>query len=227
MANRAINYELGDHLTIIGATGSGKTRFVNEFLRQFAVQTHGYIPIYIFDTKQQGDFNHLARKGVGQLQRGQKPLQTVQAKGAPFVVHQLEFDDFNIYDESLKNIYIARKPSITYIDEISSLTKGAGTPPRHYEILAKQGRGLKESVITGSQSPSYVPPSTLRQVTHMIRMHLNDEYDIKKLMKSMGRVIEEEPYDDYGFWYRDCSKHIRKSPPIYYKHMQEFFGIEN
>lgn len=221
---KKVKIKLGDHFAVLGGTGSGKTTFSKKLILEFALATQGKIPIYILDSKISGDFKEFHKKGVGILYQGNSipPIHDVEKFGA-FQIWQPEEDDFDLYNEWLKQIYQTRQPCIVFFDELSSICKTNGSPPRYYEILLKQGRGNYQSIISCTQSPSYVPPSLLRQVMHVIRFRLNFSYDVKKIMSVMGKKVEEEPVDDYGFYYRNVSRPIQSSPVVYYNDLKKFF----
>lgn len=219
-----IKINIGDRWAILGATGSGKTTLTKHLLSTLAYATQGKIPIYILDSKISGDFQEFTRKGIGVLHTGNKLPPIHDVKYGAFQVWQPEEDDKELYDEYFKQIYKNREPCIIYIDELGSLTNAKGTVfPRYYDILLKQGRGLHIGLISTTQSPSYVPANLLRQTTHLVRMRLNSEYDVKKLVGTMGKEAEEEPKDQFGFYYRDCTKPKSSNPTLYYKDLTEFF----
>jgi len=222
--------QVGDRWSIIGASGSGKTTFSRQLLMTLAKGTRGCVPIYILDTKNggaAGDFKAFYQRGMGQRVRGNTlPKLFVPAGTSPFLVWQPEDDDLVMYEEFLQSLYKAKNPLVVYYDELGSLTNATATKfPASYDKLLKQGRGLNKGSISVTQSPSYIPPNLLRQTTHVVRMHINDEYDAKKLGKVLGRKAQEEPVDEYGFFYRNCMKPIAKSPVEYYKDYKEFFGL--
>lgn len=231
----AIRTKLGDHWAIVGATGSGKTQFVLQIVNTIARATGGFVPIYILDSKcpiaipQKSDFKHLFRpkEGIGKRHIGDAVPPIIRPQGRDFVqVWTPEDDeDKSKFDKWFHNIYKEGRPAIVLIDELSTVTTEAGKGTHYYNILLKQGRGLDISVISLTQSPSYIPQSLLRQAMHVVRFRLNDEYDSKKLRSAMGRVIEDEPKHEYGFYYRNVQVPVRKSPAVEYKDMQEFFGL--
>lgn len=229
-AGRPLEVKVGDRWVIIGATGSGKTWLSREILKFYYRATAGRVPIYILDTKMQGDFKDFQARSVGQTHKGNTlPPILKKTGGKPFVVWQPEEDDFQLYDDFFKAIYQAGKlnrgPAIVYLDELSSITNGAGKAPRYYDILQKQGRGMNIGLVSVTQSPAFIPANLIRQATHMIRMHLNDDYDVKKIVKAMGPEALDDPFDDFGFFYRNCTKPKKKSPAVYYEDMKEFFGL--
>jgi KaiC/GvpD/RAD55 family RecA-like ATPase len=230
---RPIQIKLGDHWAIVGATGTGKTHFARHLITTIAQATHGYLPIYILDSKcpiarpDKSDFKMFFRKGIGRRHVGNKVPPIIRPQGRDFIqVWTPEEDDLDMYDEWYKQIYQEGQPAVVLTDELSSVTTEAGKGTRYFNILLKQGRGLEISMINLTQSPAYIPQSLLRQAMHVVRFRLNDEYDAKKLTKAMGRVVEEEPEHEHGLWYRNVQVPVKKMPAVYYKNMQEFFGLE-
>jgi energy-coupling factor transporter ATP-binding protein EcfA2 len=221
-----IRFKFGQHWAIIGGTGSGKTTLAKMLLGTVAKQSNGQVPIYILDSKISGDFTAFHQRGVGVLHTGNilPPIHDPQKFGA-FQVWQPLDDDIDLYDAYFKQIYSTRSPAIIFIDELSSITSRAGSPPRYYEILLKQGRGNNQSVITLTQSSTWVPPSLLRQVMHTVLMRVNSINDVKKMVPLLGQDAFDEIKHDHGFLYRDVSKPRHKNPTEYYENLQEFFGI--
>jgi DNA helicase HerA-like ATPase len=220
---------VGDRWAIIGATGSGKTWLSRDILKFYANSTAGRVPITIFDTKMQGDFKEFEKRNIANIVEGNDPRKVVSVMWKkPFTIWKPEFDNVEDYNEYFRLVYQSAKhkhtPSITYIDELSSITSQGGKAPDYYDVLLKQGRGMHNGIISVTQSPAYIPQNLLRQATHMIRMRLNDDYDIKKIARTMGNDALDEPEHDYGFWYRDCTKPKRKQPAIYFPDRLEFLG---
>ncbi|WP_157076387.1 hypothetical protein [Alicyclobacillus kakegawensis] len=235
---RPIEISLEDRWVVIGATGAGKTTFVRRLLTAYwraAARKPGRLPIYILDTKGfaasrigRDDFRMFYRPGIGRLHRDAIPPKIIAPKHGPeFIVWQPDPEQVteDHYDAFFMSLYRSGVPSLTYVDELSSLTDSSGKKfPRYYDILLKQGRGIYQALITTTQSPSYIPPSVIRQTTHMVRFRLNDTYDLQKIARVMGKAVEEEPPDEFGFWYRDARKPKAKNPPVYYTDLSEFFG---
>lgn len=233
--SEGLDVSIGDRWSIVGGTGSGKTWFARELISQYITATDGTIPIYILDTKISGDFNGLIRKGLARVVRGNNPPAPFTPRPAtklkkaipPVLIWQPEYDDLDVYNQFFQGIYQVRQPGIIYIDELGSITNPRATVfPRYYDILLKQGRGLNIGMISSTQSSSYIPFNLLRQTTHVVRMHLNNPNDAKKLADVMGRKAEQEPTDQHGLWYRNVSKPVRSNPPIYYNSMQDFFNLD-
>lgn len=192
------------------------------------------MPVYILDTKcpisspEMSDFKEFFRTDIGKRHTGNAIPNPIAPQGKNFVqVWTPEEDIPEQYDEYFKKIYQAGRPALVVVDELSSVeANGRGDLTRYHNILLKQGRGLSISSINLTQSASHIGGSILRQAMHVFRFRLNDAYDFKKMNSIMGRAVEEEPTDTFGFWYRNVQIPVRKSPASYYMDMQEFFGLE-
>lgn len=229
----AIKTKLGDHWAIIGATGTGKTQFILKLINDIARATGGFLPIYIIDSKcpiptpQKSDFRHLflPKEGVGRRFTGDEIPPIIRPKGKNFVVvWSPETENKEMYEEFFRRIYKEARPCLVIIDELSSITTESGRAGRYYNILLKQGRGLEISMVSATQSSSYVPQSLIRQAMHLIVFRQNYESDNKKLYPAMGRVLDEPIADEFGFRYRPVQVPIHKAPTQYYKENKEFFG---
>ncbi len=217
-----MNLETNRHWSIIGFTGSGKTTFAISLERLFLIGSNGQLPMYILDSKVQGDFQPFYKIAYRHFGNSLPPNKWWTAE-KPILIWQPESDDLGLYGQWFNQIYLNRAPCTVLIDEVSSITTVSGKPPRSYDILLKQGRGIGIGVINITQSPSYIPPMLLRLSTYFVRFTINDEYDIDKLARVMGRQILQQPPDEHGFWFRDVRKPVAYSPPVYYQDFRDFF----
>lgn len=225
MKKNKVTFKFGQHIAVLGGTGSGKTTWAKIFLNQIAAASNFQVPIYVIDSKIQGDFDAYGKKGYGNFYYGNNLPPVENKDGSPFVIFQPEYDDKELYNAFFQQIYQRRKPALVLIDELSSITGTIGTAsaPRYYEILLKQGRGLGISVVTLSQTARYVPLSLLSQVMHVLMFNLNSEKDHKKLIDLLGDMAKITPQHQHGFFYRDVTKPIKSNPPFYYKDYKDFF----
>lgn len=231
--SKQVEIKIGDHFANVGSTGTGKTVFTRELVSQMAYAGEGFIPVYILDTKGQidapekSDFKDFFRPGIGKRYTGNAVPPVINPKGKDFFqVWTPLVDDLEMYNEYFKGIYQAKRPAIVLVDELSSVSKNRGSVTRYHNILHRQGRGLGISVINNTQSPTFVGETILREIMHLVKFRVNNPMDNKKLSGYMGREVEKEPIDPYGFYYRNVTVPTAKQRVTYYKNMQEFFGLE-
>lgn len=218
----AFQFSYGQHISIFGGTGSGKTHLSLHLLEAINQQVQYLIPTFIIDSKRAGDFDKLKKQGLAVAYETIPPLRN--KNGAPYIIWEVLEDDKETYDAFFKMIYDSKMPCIIYIDELSNLTGRTGIPPRYMGILWKQGRGLKQSVFCVSQTARYVPLEFTSQLMHVFMMNLNSGKDTKKLEDLLGDFAKMSIADSHGFYYRDVTKPLRTHKPTYYENVQEFLG---
>jgi hypothetical protein len=202
--NPHVHAGLGDHWTIAGMTGSGKTTFTKDLIwslhRRFP-QAH----IYILDSKQAGDFTEFGapiRAAAAPM-----PITGAGTRAEPLIqVWQPPIDDVGEYDVWFKRILKNRHPAIIIVDELSSIGGNSGRSyPVGYMQLLKQGRGLHISVITATQEAAYIPRQTFTQITHLVRFRLLNKHDGREIDRQLGRPDHQiglNPAGKYAFLYR-------------------------
>lgn len=217
---------LHDRWVLLGASGSGKTTFGKRLLVSLA-DAYPKAPIYILDTKQQGDFT-----GWPGGWRGQEPPELID-KGIS--VWQPPISIPAMFEQFFKALFQKGKPFIMFVDELSSLggedvpLGRVGRYPPHYGILLKQGRAAGMSIITLTQEAAYIPRQVIGQATHMVRFRLLNENDARQADRVLGRINRAdkqndesgEPVHRFGFYYARLD-----TPPItahYYEGLDHFF----
>lgn len=197
--NRNVSFSLRDRITIVGATGTGKTTLAEKIL---AIMMRGYpgARTYVLDSKQSGeDFTNLP----GKIHSTEAPDALARAGGVqvwrPNRTPQKE------YDVWLGRILDARKPAIVFIDELFAIGgTGGRTFPESYSHLMRQGRALDICVISLTQEAAYIPRTTFGQTTHIIRFGLLNAYDGREIDKILGRPKDQWGVNPprYAFYYR-------------------------
>jgi energy-coupling factor transporter ATP-binding protein EcfA2 len=223
----SIEFGFDSRTILAGGTGSGKTTLAKKLINTYYNASKGKIPIYIIDSKMFGDFKEYEKFGhVVQSEEAPDPFIPDEKLGSFQIwqTYQTDENDDGAFGEYLQKIFDNREPCLIFIDELSSMCSQSGKKyPKALDLIYKQGRALNMAVICCTQAVSNFPKITLTQSSHAIRMNLNDEYDVKKLARIMGKQVEEAPLHQFGFWYRNLMKPVRTNPPEYFKDHKEFF----
>lgn len=199
----AIPVSLSDRWYIVGFTGSGKTAFAKQLVKQLR-RLYPMTNLYILDSKGGDDF-----AGWPGLVADQETPAAL-AKPGGIQVWQPPDDDSADYDGWLGNIKDARLPSIVYIDELSSLGgNGPLSYPPNLARLLKQGRSLRMCVIALTQEAAYIPRQVPKQASHLVHFGLSPDdahgnAQVANLLSMPYRKGEPgpTPRERFGFLYR-------------------------
>lgn len=177
-------WKQGEHVTLLGPTGQGKTTLAMEILprRRYVV---------VFGTKAKDKtLDKLQRDGYIVTQEWPPPpyaekviLWPSMKKASYKLEQQREFYT------ALSDIYTAGGWAV-YLDELRYIcdTLKLG---ELVEVLWQQGRSLGISVIGGNQRPRFVPLNAYDQATHLFVWNFNDKENAKRLSEIVG-IDEKE-----------------------------------
>lgn len=193
---------LGQHWTVAGATGAGKTVFCLELLEQFR-RKFPHIPRYVLNSTGDIQFDNIigAKHFIG------NSIPPITNDTAYTTIWTPDDDVMENYDSWLLSFLYSRKPAIVLLDDIASLIGYGNTvhPLRGHILLLKQGRKHGITVINGTQEMTRVPLSMFRQMTHFIQLRLgNDPIDLSIARRYLDITKEEQhaPHSDYGLFHK-------------------------
>ena len=230
------NISIGDRWSIIGATGTGKTKFSIRLLEEIYKGTRAVVPIYVLESKrpklgEASDFEPWVTASMAWTTDGDRPpvpfqpgVKPMWGKRKPAInIWRYYDDDHDLHEQWLANIFDAGVPAVIYVDELFSITTDRGKAPRSYEKILRQGRGQDIGLISATQSPSYIPAQLVRQASHVVRFRLNSDTDSEKLESMLGQRHMAEPAHAHGFYFRSVDQPIQTSPLRYYPDLSYFF----
>ena len=169
------NFRQGEHTTLIGRTGSGKTTLALSLLpyRRF---------VLVLATKPKDPLiNRLRRDGFRVTRKW-----PVSPEVFPRVVYwpkierasDISAQRYGLYD-ALSSVYEDGGWCV-YADEIRYLSDTLGLEGM-LQLLWLQGRSLKVSLIGGTQRPAWIPLEAFSQATHLFLWRENDARNLKRL----------------------------------------------
>lgn len=212
----ALGIRLGEHWAIVGATGSGKTRFACGLL-EYLRRHYPSVKRYVLDSTEDGMPDIKFRLEV----RGNRipdPLRNA----AYTQIWIPDTDVAELYNAWLEKHLYRREPAIILIDELASLGKAIDQYDGFIKLM-KQGRKHGITLINLTQEIANVSPTVFRQMSHFANFRINAEtYDLAMSRKYLALSKEEQrqPTNPYGFFYRRTTGPF---PAREYASMQAFF----
>lgn len=212
-----LGVKLGQHWTIVGTTGSGKTRFGVALLEYMRRQYPG-IKRYVLDSNLDGMAGIYSPLFV----EGDAVPDTLK-NADHTLIWQPDTDNLEAFNEWLMRILKAREPAIVFLDETASLQARSGVALEGHIKLLKQGRRHGITTINLTQEISKVPLSMFRQMTHYVQFRIGNDVPEQSSARRFLNVTSQQqrhPLNEHGFFYRNIPK---LGSHTEYRDLQEFF----
>lgn len=173
----------GEHVTILGPTGRGKTTLALELLPVrdwrliFAAKPQDPL---IGALREQG--YSVAKEWPPRVARTEPPVGVVLWPNVGKV--RLVPEQKRIFKQALESVYETGGWTL-YFDEVRYLTSTLGLKAQ-VELLWLQGRSLDLSVVAGTQRPAWIPLEAYSQASHLFMFRDNDDRNLARLAGMAG-----------------------------------------
>lgn len=180
------DFRQGEHVTLVGTTGSGKTTLARELL----LPMREYVCVLGTKTKDPSLYAPLERAGYDLEHTFDA---NAQEHGKRRIIFQPPLrtpdrDGFNEQSEAFKTaLFDIYKWGgwCVYADEVRYLTETLGLQ-RTFEVLWLQGRSLGISLVVGTQRPVSIPLLAFDQATHLFLWRNTDRVNIERMSEFAG-----------------------------------------
>lgn len=171
-ARDAMEWRQGEHVTIIGPTGQGKTTLALDLMRK-----RGY-PLIIATKPRDRTMERMRRDGWHTI-RDWPPTRPRTILWPRFTRTSDKIDQARIVRSALENVFVTGGYAVL-IDELSYVLDELKCQDVVKQIW-QQGRALNISLVTCILRPSHIPLLAYDQATHIIMFRDNDETNLRRM----------------------------------------------
>lgn len=192
------NWKQGEHVTIIGPTGCGKTT-----LESRALGARDYVVVLV--SKIHDDTLSKQFPGFTRIEKWPPRFHEDKVLLWPRVdkcktIREVYQKQHDVFKDALDHIFKERNWCVVF-DEQHYLCTKLGLQPEN-EMFLHQGRSSGLSIVNGAQRPAWVPLVTYSSATHAFIYNTNTRSDFKRLADMGGTDTLELEYN-----IRQLSKH--------------------
>lgn len=174
-------WQPGEHVTVIGHTGSGKSFLARELLplRTYSV---------VLGAKPRDDvLDGFAADGWHRVERWPAEPQYRRVLLWPRIESRADLDRLSdTFGQALDDIFVEGAWTV-YVDELLQAIQRLGLTD-HLEALWEQGRSLGVSLVGSTQRPAFLPLLAYSQATHLFLYRTTDERDLARLADIGGGI---------------------------------------
>lgn len=181
-AREQMDWRQGEHVTIIGPTGQGKTTLALDLMGQ-----RGY-PLIIATKPRDSTMERMRNQGW-HVVRQWPPKRTRTILWPRMVRPSDKYAQADIIRDALTRVFVSGGYAVL-IDELSYVIDELKCRDEITQIW-QQGRALGISLVTCILRPSHVPLLAYDQATHIIMFRDNDERNLKR-MGGLGHWSRDE-----------------------------------
>lgn len=181
-----MRWRQGEHVSIIGPTGAGKTHLARAILpmRDYSV---------VFATKPKDpavkEFKSDGMKVIPEWGARHDAMHKIVLK-PEFKRMEDQHTQRAVISEAMGSIF-TQGGWCTFFDELRYITSDLGLD-RMMKVMYLQGRSSKISIMAATQRPVWVPREMFSEATHFFMWRMSDKRDLKSLRDISGAVDPAE-----------------------------------
>lgn len=185
---RDFDWLQGEHVSLIGPTGCGKTTLALALLPRRTYRA-------VLGTKPaDSTLDELVARGYRRMQRWSPRAGERAVLLWPRIKR---FDDLDaqhdIFSTALRSIYVERGWTV-FVDEARYLVHMLKLT-RELQVLWQQGRSLGISLVTTTQRPAHMPLELYDQASHLFFWRDTDKVNLRRIAEIGGAVEADEIKD--------------------------------
>lgn len=171
----AFDWRQGEHVSLIGPTGGGKTTLALEILpRRAHVAVLGTKPRDPTLDRLRGDGYRVIREWPPEWNQNRVILWPRMRRIPDDIANQQ-----TQFDNMLRRVF-AEEGWCVYVDELHYLCDVLRLQ-KHLAVYWQQGRSIGLSLVASAQRPASIPLAAYSQATHLFFWRTNDDRDLKRI----------------------------------------------
>lgn len=183
------DFDQGEHVTLVGTTGSGKTTLARELL----LPQREYV--CVLATKMEDDSLYLPLMAAGYevvesfnpTPEGDEPRRVIFRPPLYEPTTEALNEQAEAFRKCLVQIYQHGRWAV-YADEERYLTETLKLRSQ-FNVLYLQGRSQKTSIIGATQRPVSIPLEAFDQATHLFLWRNTDRYNVQRMAEFAGADV--------------------------------------
>jgi len=191
-------------MTLVGATGSGKTTLAVAILPAYTYVL-AIDPLHVLGPKLNKDPErptYMVVHTPSQVEERIGRVSRLLYQPAPdFMSHE----GYNL----VYRIVFESGNRMVYNDEVLRVVRPNGQAPQYLEALLTAGRQRGIGVISSTQRPSKVDLRILSEAEHYAAFRLRLEADLHRMAELMGKEVEKKPATGHNFYYANDMNQTR------------------
>lgn len=191
---RELNFQQGEHCTLVGTTGSGKTTLARELL----IPQREYVVVLATKVRDESLYEPLIQRGFILTDKfkpnpdDDQPHKIIFRPPLDAPTTEAMKSQSERFREALIAIFQHGGWAV-YADEVRYLTDNLKLHTQ-FETLWLQGRSLKVSIIASTQRPVSIPLLAFDSATHLFLWRNTDRVNIQRMAEFAGADIDVVRY---------------------------------
>lgn len=215
----AASWKLGQHVTMVGGTDSGKTSVARNL-----ITLRGSVVVMATKARDTSLYGPLLAEGFEQVEtfdpepQPEAHLRYILKPPMLSAGRAARAEQSDVFGDALDDMFLQGNWCV-YSDEVRYLTKNLGLGTE-LETLWLQGRSLGISMVAATQRPVSIPLEAFSQAIHLFLWNEGDKINVDRMAEFTGRAYDQVrwtiprlPPFEFLYWNKKTGETLRSKLP--------------